>query len=127
MLDVVMTAAIGAIFGIFGYVVTEFVVAPIRKYRDLRFSLISDFIFFANKLWDGNVDERVERSRRHSSDLTALVREGLPRWYVCFVRLCRIDLDAAATELIRYSNSSGQEAKTSAADICKMLRIKHLA
>ena len=86
-----MMIGIGASFfiGSFGYIIVQFWVRPIFKYRKLKKLIILDVTGYINSIppesesggiHDQNKDG-IGKMRRHSSDLTQCVNDVLPHWY----------------------------------------------
>ncbi len=74
---------LSVIFGAFGFIATRFYFQPILKYKELKFQINSDLIFYKNAIthkplkFDVDFNKRLEQkvlnrmdaNRRHSADL----------------------------------------------------------
>jgi len=90
-----VVAVIGSfLIGSFGYVVVQFWVRPIFKYRTIRKQVIQNLADYMNSFdqaeegenFHGVVDRKAEHMRRHSSDLTDCYNNTLPNWYRILLR-----------------------------------------
>jgi hypothetical protein len=107
---------VGAVAGAIGYWFTTFWMKPIVRYRELKSSILSDLIFYAQVTNPQNLGERlkelyerrVESNRRQSADLTACLLE-LPFWYKWWIRRKGHSPEIAATQLIGFSNTTDHE------------------
>lgn len=116
MIDKLVPMLAGLVAGVIGYWFTTFWMKPILRYRELRSSILSDFIFYANIINpDGLVDSmhqlferRVESNRKNSADLTACILE-LPFWYLWWLRTRGGNPGRAASTLMGYSNNTGYD------------------
>jgi hypothetical protein len=96
-----------------GYLMVTFWVRPILRYRDIKYEVFADLVFFANALdlqrLDGTLREdtlqRKEKNRRHAAQLAAIYSD-LPYWYKCWLRKKKEDPQEASKELVGLSNSS---------------------
>lgn len=106
----------GLVTGVLGYWFTTFWMKPIVRYRELRSSILSDFIFYANivnpdGLAEGMIklyERRVESNRKNSADLTACLLE-LPSWYLWWLRTRGGNPGRAATTLMGFSNNTSYD------------------
>lgn len=123
------------IFGIaaggVGYLIATFWMRPILRYRDIKYQVASDLVFYANAIelqkQDGSFREdtlqRKERNRRHAADLVAIYSD-LPAWYQRCLLKRNENPQEASKDLIGLSNSSEQEdAKKYIVNIKKHLRL----
>ena len=122
----------GLVTGVMGYWFTTFWMKPILRYRELRSSIHSDFIFYAqvinpDRLVPKMVDlyeRRVESNRKNSAELSACLLE-LPGWYLWWLhrRGCRPEL--VPPNLIGFSNNTDyDEAHARMDSIKKSLCLK---
>lgn len=110
---------IGVASGAVGYWVTTFWMKPILRFRELRTKTLSDLIYFAqvtnadglNDRMQKLYEERIESNRRNSADLTACLLE-LPCWYKSWLKCRGCDLEAAASHLMGFSNTTDYDAAT---------------
>jgi hypothetical protein len=108
-----ITALIGVASGAIGYWFTTFWMKPILQYRELRSSVLADFVFYAQVVnADGLNDrmrklyeDRVASNRRHSAELVACLLD-LPIWYRWWLRVRGQSPEKAARHLIGYSNTT---------------------
>lgn len=117
--------------GAAGYLMTTFWVRPILRYRDIKYEVASDLVFFANAIelqrGDGSLREdtlaRMDANRRHAADLAAINCE-LPAWYRYWLERRKEDSKLASSELIGLSNASNRdEAKERIKNVKVHLRI----
>jgi hypothetical protein len=114
----IIAALIGILTGALGFLLPTFYFQPILRYRDAKFQILSDLIFYANAIntdvkdLQGDVKEefekrgwaRVEANRRNSADLMACFH-NLPSIYRWFLRRRGENPDVAASELMGFSNT----------------------
>lgn len=123
------------IFGIaaggVGYLIATFWMRPILRYRDIKYQVASDLVFYANAIemqkQDGSFREdtlqRKERNRRHAADLAAIYSD-LPAWYQYYLLKKNENPQEASRDLIGLSNSSElEDAKEYIVNIKKHLRL----
>ena len=117
--------------GAAGYFVVTFWVQPILRYRDIKYRVAADLVFFANALelqmqngiMRKDTLERKDKNRRCAAELKAIYPE-LPLWYRWLLRLKKENPTEGWKNLIGLSNSSkGAEAKDRIRDVKKNLRI----
>lgn len=115
-----------------GYLIVTFWVRPILRYRDIKYEVAADLVFFANALDLQKQDEslradtlqRQENNRRHAAQLVAIYPD-LPRWYQWWLRKRDEAPRKASGELIGLSNSSTREdAKDYIKGVKKHLRLR---
>ena len=132
MNDKLVTSLIGIVAGVLGYWFTTFWMKPIVRYRELRSSILSDLIFYAqvtnavglNDRMKELYERRIESNRRHSADLTACLLE-LPFWYMWWLQTKGHSPERAATDLIGFSNTTEYDAaNTRIESIKKSLGLK---
>lgn len=107
---------ISILSGILGYLIANFWMRPILRYRDVKHQVLSDLIFYASAInADGmnekikdRVSQRMEANKRHSSDLTACYID-MPVWYKWFLKKLKESPELAATQLMGLSNTSDHE------------------
>jgi len=115
--DKLISVFVGIVAGAVGYWVTTFWMKPILRYRELRSKVLGDLIYFAqvinadglNERMQKLYEERIEANRRSSAELTACLLE-LPRWYMGLLRCRGCNPEAAAQDLIGFSNTTEYEA-----------------
>jgi hypothetical protein len=111
--DKLIATFIGLVSGAIGYWFTTFWMKPILQYRELRSKILIDLVYYAqvinaqgmNERLQILYEERIESNRRCSAALTALLIE-LPFWYKYWLQLCGCKLEAAATDLMGFSNTT---------------------
>jgi hypothetical protein len=117
--------------GAAGYLIATFWVRPILRYKDIKYQVASDLVFFANAIelhkLDGSLREdtlkRQDVNRQRASDLAAIY-DYLPTWYRCWLQKSKEDPKRACSELIGLSNESDvKEAKQRIQNIKACLRI----
>ena len=99
-----------------GYVIVTFWVRPILRYKDIKYQIASDLIFFANSIelqkLDGSLREdtlaRKDANRRRAADLAAIYGD-LPCWYRRWLQRRKEHPKHASSELIGLSNESDRE------------------
>src|SRR3990170_3218339 len=115
-----------------GYLITTFWMRSIFLYRNIKYKVASDLVFFANTLdlkkLDGSYSDKTparnEVYRRYASDIAALYNNKLPFWYKLWLKLRKADPKLASSELIGLSNeSNGEEAKLRIKNIKEYLKI----
>jgi hypothetical protein len=123
--------SLSIIAGAAGYIITTFGVRPILRYKDIKYPVASDLVFFANAIelrkLDGSLKDdtlaRTAANRRRASDLAAIYDDIL-RWYRYCLQRCNEDPKRASSELVGLSNESNvQEAKHRIQSIKACLRI----
>jgi hypothetical protein len=108
---------VGILAGAVGYWVTNFWMKPILRYLELRSKVLSDLIYFAqvinadglNERMQKLHEERIESNRRSSADLFGCLLE-LPCWYLLWLRIKGCNPEAAAQDLIGFSNTTEYDA-----------------
>jgi len=99
--------------GAIGYLIATFWVRPILRYRDIKYQIASDLIFFADAIsgQTNRASERMDANRRRAADLAAINSE-LPCWYRWWLTKHNEDPMQASKELIGLSNAPNvEEAK----------------
>jgi len=97
--------------GSIAYLITNFWINPILRYRDIKYQIASNLVFFANAIelqkTDGSLRpdtlEREKANRRSASDLEALI-PFLPKWYRYVLSARKEKPEEAAKDLIGLSN-----------------------
>jgi hypothetical protein len=121
--------SIGA--GAAGYLIVTFWVQPILRYREIKYRVVADLVFFANAIelqkQDGAFREdtlqRKEHNRRCASELKAIYSD-LPCWYRALLKKRRENPLEASKDLIGLSNSSNwRDAEPFENGVRKNLRI----
>lgn len=130
-MDQLWIALLTIVITAIGYLVTNFWIGPILRYRNLKNQIASDLVFFANAIQlqklDGSIREdtlaRKDANRRRAADLAA-INNDLPTWYQWWLRKRDEDPKVASSELIGLSNESDlAEAKERITNVKKYLRI----
>jgi hypothetical protein len=125
----IMLLSIGA--GAVGYLVVTFWVQPILRYREIKYRLAADLVFFANALelqkQDGTLRQdtlqRKDSNRRCAAELRAIYSD-LPFWYRLLLEKRKENPVEASKDLIGLSNSSTwREAEGFEKDVRKKLKI----
>lgn len=127
---------VGIAAGAFGFLAATFYFQPILRYRDSKFRLLSDLLFYANavnadnqkmtsplkEVMDKRFLERIEANRRHSAELYAHVRY-LPWPYRRWLRIKGENPSAASADLMGLSNTSEWDnARSRIENICKAFK-----
>jgi hypothetical protein len=102
--------------GAVGYIVVTFWVQPILRYRDIKYQVAADLVFFANALelqkQNGKLRNdtlaRQDNNRRCAAELKAICPQ-LPFWYRCKLRLKKENPTEGWKDLIGLSNSSKRD------------------
>ena len=102
--------------GALGYLVVTFWVQPILRYRELKYRVTADLVFFANAMelqkQDGTLREdtleRKDSNRRCASELKAIYSD-LPLSYRLLLKTRKESPVEASKDLIGLSNSSSWE------------------
>jgi hypothetical protein len=89
MEPIYIVAMISFSIGVFGYIITQFWLRPILRYRKLKRQVASDLTGFAiaetvegtNKKTDRRTKDRLAAIRRHSDELPSSYSYDLPPWY----------------------------------------------
>lgn len=124
-------ALIGILAGAIGYLIVTFWFQPILRYREIKFRIAADLVFFANALTlqatNGTLREdslkRKDSNRLCASELQAIYRY-LPWLYLLFLKSLGEKPLEAASDLIGLSNSSERrEAVEFEKNVRKNLRI----
>lgn len=103
---------LGLIAGSTGYLIVTFICQPILRYRELRYSVISDLVFYRNAVTADGLDnvmkerlnERVSANRRHAADFAAIYYQ-LPSGFRRYLSWRGVDLIKANSELLGLSNT----------------------
>lgn len=129
-MDQFLITLLSVIAGAIGYLIVTFWVRPILRYRDIKYQVASDLVFYANAIeltrGDGSLREdtlaRREANRSHAADLAA-INGYLPFWYRWWLRKNE-DPEIASSQLMDLSNESNpEEAKERIKNVKKYLRI----
>ena len=127
-------AFIGIVSGGLGYLVARFWVRPILRFNDVRHSVFSDLMYYANAVYgEGMSSEHREQfqqrklaQRRDAAELRAVALE-LPVWYRWWLARRGFDTQKASGSLIGLSNSNDwPEAEPRIEKICAALRLPEL-
>jgi len=121
----------GLIAGATGFLVTQFWMQPVLRYRESKHSVIVELIVYANAValfpgeafTDSRTSERLKANRSRAAELRAC-NWSLPGWYRFWLRLRKEDPQIAARELIGLSNTTEhQEAASRVRAIKSALRL----
>ena len=115
--DKLISVFVGVVAGAVGYWITTFWMKPILRYGELRSKVLRDLIYFAqvinadglNERMQKLYEERIESNRRSSAELIACLLE-LPQWYRVLLRCRGYNPEAAAQDLIGFSNTTEYDA-----------------
>lgn len=121
-----VAAFVGITAGAIGYWLSTFAVQPILKFREVRFRIHSEFIYYAQVIKaDGFSDEmktlhreRILANRRSSAQLSAAYLE-LPCWYRYYLGKRGMKPQHAVRRLIGFSNTTEYDAAHEAEDAIK--------
>ena len=122
---------LGLLGGAFSYLLVTFYFRPILRYMEIRDQIVSDLVFYAdatnakglNEKMQAKVWDRCESNRRHSANLRAC-HLNLPSTYKWYLRIRKEKPDAAAKEMMGFSNTFDHEAAAQRVDnIKEYLRI----
>lgn len=101
--------------GMAGYLAVTFWFQPILRYRETKFQIASDLVFYANAIdiqkTDGTIRtdtlERKDYNRHRAAELNAIY-PALPTWYRRWLNWRNENTAEASSELIRLSNLSSR-------------------
>lgn len=117
--------------GAIGYLIITFWIQPSLRYRDIKYRVAADLVFFANAIDlqkdDGTLrkdtQQRKENNRRCASELKAIYSD-LPSWYRVLLKKRKENPIEASKDLIGLSSSSNwRDAEAFEKDARKNLRI----
>ena len=126
-----VTTLLTIVFGAVGYLLVTFWFQPILRYRDIKYKIASDLVYYANTLdlLDSQglprprMQERMDMNRKRSAELEA-VYKYLPRLYRWWLKKFHEDPQEARRELIGLSNEmDGREAMQRMQDVRRYLRL----
>jgi hypothetical protein len=109
-----MIAVIACLFlGAFGYVIVQFWILPIIKYRSIRKRVIQNLADYLNSFnqedegenFHGVINRKAEEMRRHNLDLTECFNSSLPAWYKMLLRSRGEFPEKIANHLMALSNT----------------------
>jgi hypothetical protein len=94
MASMAVAVIVSFILGSFGYVIVQFWVRPIFKYRTIRKDVIQNLADYLNSFdqedegenYHGVVNNKAVNLRRRSSDLIDCYHNTLPKWYQVLLR-----------------------------------------
>jgi hypothetical protein len=112
----ILNAILPFVVGGSGYLLLHFSMAPIHRYRDIKRSIVSDLVFYANAIRDEGMGERIQqrkveredKNRKNAAELMATYSE-LPSWYLRLLERRGEDPVRAANNLIGLSNDPDWE------------------
>lgn len=122
---------VSVVVGAAGYLMVTFWFQPILRYRDIKYRVAADLVFFANALelqkQNGTLREdtleRKDNNRRCAADLKAIYT-ALPFWYRWWLQMKKENPVEGWKNLIGLSNSSERdEAKDFIKDVKRDLRL----
>lgn len=125
-----MILFLSIVAGAAGYLIVTFLIQPILKYREIKYRVAADLVFFANALdlekLNGSLREdtlkRMENNRRCASELEAIYSD-LPWWYRWWLQRRNENPKEASKGLIGLSNSMNRrDARDFEKDVKKNLR-----
>jgi hypothetical protein len=118
---------VSVVAGAAGYLMVTFWFQPILRYRDIKYRVAADLVFFGNaielqkengKLRNDTL-ERKDSNRRYAADLKAIY-PTLPFWYQCWLQMKKENPVECWKNLTHLSNSSElDEAK----DLMKIIKL----
>ncbi len=89
MEPIYIVAFISFLVGVFGYIITQFWIRPISRYREVKHRIASDLKWYLeaqkneikDKIDPEQIGGRVEIIRSHCAELTDCFSDDLPHWY----------------------------------------------
>ena len=89
MEPIYIVASISFLLGVFGYIITQFWIRPILRYRTIKHRIASDLKWYLEaqkqeikeKIAQEQIKARVEIIRGHCVELTDSFSYDLPHWY----------------------------------------------
>ncbi|MFC1813633.1 hypothetical protein ACFL03_13185 [Thermodesulfobacteriota bacterium] len=117
MEPIYIVAIISFAFGVFGYVITQFWLRPILRYRKLKHQVASDLAGYviaetvegADKKTDRRTKDRLAAIRRHSEELSSSYSYDLPPWYRLVLQRRGESPVEASKYLMKLSNTRNPE------------------
>ena len=117
MEPIYIVAIISFFFGVFGYVITQFWLRPILRYRQLKRQVESDLAGYAltetnegtDKKKDRQTRDRLAAIRRHSDELSSSYSYDLPPWYRLVLQRRGESPVEASKQLMKLSNTRNPE------------------
>ena len=113
--------------GIITFILTNYCMKPLLKYRKIKFEIASDLIYYDNTVEiDGGGEshlaklrlKKTDKFKRHASNLKSAFFQ-LPKWhYIHFPDCEERPLDAVKS-LMAYANSTNRETAQTAIDEIK--------
>jgi hypothetical protein len=130
-LQEVILLLIGLASGGIGYLAMTFWFKPIIKYLEVRHEVTSDLTFFANVMYENNINKdlvkraknRHVHNRKHASELIACFYR-LPFWYKWLLKIRSECPMTASKNLIGLSNASNEQCEVHEKALRKALRLK---
>ena len=133
MEPIYIVAIISFAFGVFGYIITQFWLRPILRYRELKRRVASDLAGYviaetvegADKKTDRRTKDRPAAIRRHSDELSSSYSYDLPPWYRLVLQRRGESPVEASKHLMKLSNTRNSEhAERQVEKIKAVLKIK---
>ena len=129
MEPIYIVAIISFFFGVFGYVIVQFWLRPIFRYRQLKQQVASDVKEYARAVSAGGpdkaADDRQAALRRHSDELSSSYSYDLPPWYRLVLQRRGESPVEASGYLMKLSNTRNPEhAKAHVEKIRASLKIE---
>ena len=117
MEPIYIVAIISFFFGIFGYVITQFWLRPILRYRQLKRQVASDLAGYAmaetieggDKKRGQQTRDRLAAIRQHSDELSSSYSYDLPPWYRLVLQRRGESPVEASKQLMKLSNTRNPE------------------
>jgi len=112
-MDQILILILSLALGGCGYLITTFWMAPMLRYLQIRHSVTSDLVFFANVIDSTNLNENLiikhekgtEVFRKHAAEMIASFSQ-LPIWYRVILWIKNENPIEASRNLIGLSNSN---------------------
>jgi hypothetical protein len=117
MEPIYIVAMISFAFGAFGYIITQFWLRPILRYRQLKQQVASDLTGYAIAETVDGADKKADRQakdwlaaiRRHSDELSSSYSYDLPPWYRLVLQRRGESPVEASKHLMKLSNTRNPE------------------
>jgi len=117
MEPIYIVAIISFVFGVFGYIITQFWLRPILRYRELKRRVASDLTGYAiaetvegaDKETGRQTKDRLAAIRRYSDELSSSYSYDLPPWYRLVLHQRGESPVEASKHLMKLSNTRNPE------------------